>query len=152
MLKTLVTKTKKIAQTISTISIVALLAACAGQNTKIDDTPTPLAAEETQASTETERTRAMEIFFYQSQVGDAVMNAYPFLGSDGEYPELVAAEARMMSACSYLAQAALNKVSGGEPGLRLKFMVFLTLDSCAAAAREVDTLLRGGTALAGNGL
>ena len=99
-----------------------------------------------------QRTRAMDIFFYQSRVGDAVMDKYPFLDVNDGNPDLVAAEARMMAACSHLAQAALHKVSGGEPGVRLKFMVFLTLDSCEDAARQVETLLSSDTILADSSL
>lgn len=99
-----------------------------------------------------QRTRAMEIFFYQSRVGDAVMDKYPFLDAGDGHPDLVAAEQRMMAACSHLAQAALHKVSGGEPGVRLKFMVFLTLDACEDAARRVETLLSADTILADSSL
>lgn len=95
-----------------------------------------------------QQTRAMDIFFYQSRVGDAVMDKFPFLDTGDGHPDLVAAEARMMAACSHLAQAALHKVSGGEPGVRLKFMVFLTLDACEDAARNVETLLSSDTMMA----
>ena len=95
-----------------------------------------------------QQTRAMDIFFYQSRVGDAVMDKFPFLDAGDGHPDLVAAEARMMAACSHLAQAALHKVSGGEPGVRLKFMVFLTLDACEDAARNVETLLSSDTMMA----
>ena len=95
-----------------------------------------------------QRTRAMDIFFYQSRVGDAVMDRYPFLDVEDGPSELVTAEARMMAACSHLAQAALHKVSGGEPGVRLKFLVFLTLDACEHAARDVETLLGSETMMA----
>lgn len=150
--------TQKVGRSISQLLIrgtclVALitLVGCAGNSVHSGD---PIAANVEKQSIDEpkQRSRAMEVFFYQSRVGDAVMDKYPFLDAGDGHPQLVAAEARMMSACSHLAQAAIHKVSGGEPGVRLKFMVFLTLDTCENAAKHVETLLSSDTILAGNSL
>ena len=130
---------------------LTILVGCAGNAVHSGD---PIAANVEKRSIDEpkQRSRAMEVCFYQSRVGDAVMDKYPFLDAGDGHPQLVAAEARMMSACSHLAQAAIHKVSGGEPGVRLKFMVFLTLDTCENAAKHVETLLSSETILAGNSL
>ena len=138
-----------------TFAITMTLIGCAGSGTKHSDPhSTPLAVSVAKQSVDApkQRTRAMDIFFYQSRVGDAVMNKYPFLDLEDGDPNLIAAEARMMAACSHLAQAALHKVSGGEPGVQLKFKVFLTLDSCEHAARRVEALLSSDTILANSSL
>ena len=129
------------------LGLIASLIGCAGNSLQQHEPIASNVAKQT-IDEPKQRSRAMEVFLYQSRVGDAVMNKYPFLDAGEGHPNLVAAEARMMSACSHLAQAALHKVSGGEPGVRLKFMVFLTLDTCAKAAKHVETLLSSDTFLA----
>ncbi|MGR8947663.1 MAG: hypothetical protein ACU84Q_06415 [Gammaproteobacteria bacterium] len=133
------------------LAALSMLIGCSGN---VIQANTPIATNVAKQSIDEpkQRSRAMRVFFYQSRVGDAVMNKYPFLDAGDGHPRLAAAEARMMSACSHLAQAALHKVSGGEPGVRLKFMVFLTLDTCEKAAKQVETLLSSETILAGNSL
>lgn len=138
-----------------TFAIMMTLIGCAGNGAKHSGphtTPVAAAVDKQSVDAPKQRTRAMDIFFYQSRVGDAVMDKYPFLDLEDGDPNLVAAEARMMAACTHLAQAALHKVSGGEPGVQLKFMVFLTLDSCEHAARRVEALLSSDTILADSSL
>lgn len=134
---------------ILSLGLLASLIGCAG-NTVQNHEPIAANVEKQSVDEPRQRSRAMDVFLYQSRVGDAVMDKYPFLDAGEGHPRLVAAEARMMSACSHLAQAALHKVSGGEPGVRLKFMVFLTLDTCEKAAKHVETLLSSDTYLADN--
>ena len=131
------------------LSLIATLIGCAGNAVQEHE---PIAANVAKQTVDEpkQRSRAMEVFLYQSRVGDAVMDKYPFLDAGEGHPSLAAAEARMRSACSHLAQAALHKVSGGEPGVKLKFMVFLTLDTCEKAAKHVETLLSSDTFLADN--
>ena len=131
------------------LGLLASLIGCAGNAVQEHDPIATNVAKQT-VDEPKQRSRAMEVFLYQSRVGDAVMDKYPFLDAGEGHPRLAAAEARMMSACSHLAQAALHKVSGGEPGVRLKFMVFLTLDTCEQAAKHVETLLSADTFLVDN--
>ncbi|MEM7466156.1 MAG: hypothetical protein AAF387_04660 [Pseudomonadota bacterium] len=133
------------------LSLLGSLIGCAGTAVQ-QNNPIASNVEKQTVDEPKQRSRAMDIFFYQSRVGDAVMDKYPFLEAGDGHPELAAAEARMMAACSHLAQAALHKVSGGEPGVRLKFMVFLTLDTCENAARNVENMLNAETVLADNSL
>lgn len=89
-----------------------------------------------------ERTRAEQVFLYQSRVADALLDRYPmqeqFAGAD---PALVAAEARMTEACSPLTQAVLARYEGEEPSLMLRLQVMNTIDDCERAARDTEHLI-----------
>jgi hypothetical protein len=95
-----------------------------------------------------EPSRAERVFLYQSRVADALLDRYPLLEVFEEAdPALVAAEARMTENWSPLTRAVLARLEGSGPSLGLRFKVFTTLDDCERAARRIDKLLHGDSAL-----
>lgn len=84
-----------------------------------------------------------EVFVYQGRVANDLLERVQFdLDPDSRIdPALAAAEADMTDRCTYLNQAAVSYLEGGEPGWRLKMKMVSTVDACEAAARDVARLL-----------
>ncbi len=84
-----------------------------------------------------------EVFVYQGRVANDLLERLQFeAGPDFEIdPVLADAEADMTDSCTYLNQAAVSYLEGGEPGWRLKMKMLSTVDACEAAARDVARLL-----------
>lgn len=89
------------------------------------------------------RSRAEQVFLYQSRVADALLDRYPLLDVfSAADPRLVAAEARMTEACGPLTQVVLSRLEGRDPPLMLRLQVLYTTDDCERAARRIERLMR----------
>lgn len=120
---------------ILSLSLLILLNACAGTATRSNNADL--------AEIDQQRSRAEQVFLYQSRVADALLDEYPLLDSFAEAdPELVAAEARMNETCSPLTRAVLAQLEGQQPSLGLRFQVFTTLGACERAAQRIENLIR----------
>lgn len=117
----------------------ALLAGCAGFERR-----DPAAAAVPQSAREL---RVREVFVYQGRVANDLLERYQFDAAPGaaDDPVLTAAEADMTERCTYLNQAAVSYLEGGEPGWRLKMKMLASVDACEAAARDVARLLATGS-------
>lgn len=122
------------------VTLACLLAGgCASSGTPrqtADGAPSAVAAK-------AEQDRVEQVFVYQGRVANDLLERYQFsLGPEVEMdPVLSAAETRMNEACTYLNQAAVSYLAGGEPGWRLKMKVYASVDDCEAAADDVAALL-----------
>jgi hypothetical protein len=87
--------------------------------------------------------RVKQVFVYQGRVANDLLERYQFAdGPEAEMdPVLSAAEVRMNEACTWLNQAAVAYLAGGEPGWRLKMRVYASVGDCEAAADDVAALL-----------
>ena len=117
---------------------VLLLQGCSGVATRDAGTGMPTAAAQS-----SQESHIREVFVYQGRVANDLLERLQFeLGPDFEIdPELASAEANMTGSCTYLNQAAVSYLEGGEPGWRLKMKMLSTVDACEAAARDVASLL-----------
>ncbi len=115
-----------------------LLSGCAGVATR--DAPPGMPTAPVQRAQET---HIREVFVYQGRVANDLLERVQFdLEPDARMdPALAAAEENMTGRCTYLNQAAVSYLEGGEPGWRLKMKMLATVDACEAAARDVARLL-----------
>ena len=111
---------------------------CAG--VAVRDAATGVPAAQAQSAQEI---HIREVFVYQGRVANDLLERLQFdAGPDFEIdPVLAAAEAHMTDSCTYLNQAAVSYLEGGEPGWRLKMRMASTVDDCEAAARDVARLI-----------
>jgi len=114
------------------------LGGCAGVATRDPGPDLPAAGAQ-----HSQESHIREVFVYQGRVANDLLERLQFeLGPDFEIdPVLAAAEADMTGSCTYLNQAAVSYLEGGEPGWRLKMKMLSTVDACEAAARDVARLL-----------
>lgn len=116
----------------------ALVAGCAG----VDRRETPPQAPAAEALSARER-HIREVFVFQGRVANDLLERFQFdpLPATSTDSVLAAAESNMTESCTYLNQAAVSYLEGGEPGWRLKMRMLATVDACEAAARDVARLL-----------
>jgi hypothetical protein len=115
-----------------------LLAGCAG----IERREAPAEPSATAAPSESEL-RIREVFVFQGRVANDLLERYQFDAPPGTAadPALAAAEAHLTDSCTYLNQAAVTYLEGGEPGWRLKMRMLATADDCESAAHALARLL-----------